>query len=233
MKRLLSLMAAVLLFSSIGEAKAGIINTIDRGWYENASGFHIPSNDNYFTGNTGGSFLNDFFVFNLAGQSGPVTSATFSAFNPSTGNSISSPEIFTLYEVTTPIATLVAGGSGLVAIHTDLGNGTVYGSVTVNPGDFNQFINVTLNSAGLAAINSNLGGQFAFGGSLGANPSGFVFGNTGIGNPQNGDTFLNLQSNNVSAVPEPATMTMLGIGVAGMFGFGLRRRRANTEATPA
>ena len=42
-----------------------------------------------------------------------------------------------------------------------------------------------------------------------------------------------ITANAVSAVPEPATMTMLGIGVAGMFGFGLRRRRANTEATPA
>lgn len=143
-----------------------IINATDSGWYDN-SGFHSSINSNYAVGEGDGIIVHNFFVFDLTGISMNIGSATLTIENPSNGYySGDAFEIWTLYDVSTDITSLTASGNGHTGIYDDLGSGTIYGSV-VETSDVNgQLVNVTLNAAGIAALNAAKGGLFAIGGAI-------------------------------------------------------------------
>lgn len=145
------------------------IQAIDTGWYD-SFGFHGPTNTNYFVGQLDATRqLRDFFAFNTSSLQGTILSAQLQAFNPGGVNagylSPDPTETLELFDVSTPISNLVAGGSGLTAIYDDLGTGTSFGTRVVSAADNGTLISMNLNAAGLAALGA-AGGQFAIGGTL-------------------------------------------------------------------
>src|SRR4051812_67509 len=149
----------VSLFCPLASAQTVIINFTDRGSYTE-TGFHNPSNPNYVVGDSRGfsgacGDCRNFFVFDLSNIVQPIASAKLAVFVPS---SVSGPgyvssdpsENYELHDVTTSLATLLAGTGG-VAAHTDLGAGVVYGSQTMTATDMGSVVEITLNSAAIAA----------------------------------------------------------------------------------
>ena len=137
----------------------------DSGWYS-ASGFHDPDNNNYFAGYSASSAaeFRNWFVFDLPVFTAPVASATLrlATFDAR----FSSNAIFELHHVSTSLAMLTNGGSGLTNIFGDLGDGAVFGTGVVSGGQGNSFISIPLNSNALATISSSFGQRFAIGGRL-------------------------------------------------------------------
>lgn len=151
---------------ALGYVETQSYNVADSGWY-NTAGFHGPTNTNYFVGQEFGIGYRDWFVFDVPMVAGPITSAQVELFNPSTGYfSPDGSETYTLFDVTTSIPTLRAGGSGLTGIYNDLGTGVSYGSVTVTSASNGTLVVITLNAAGLSAVAANQGGQLALGGAI-------------------------------------------------------------------
>ena len=185
------------------------LNASATGWWSQ-TGFHDSANPNYVAGNcppcAGGPLFNDYFVFGFASTLPTVTSAQLSIGNPASGSSTqgyvsaNATETLQIWDVSTVISTLIASGAGQVGIYNDLGSGTMFASQTVSGADNGTQIVITLNAAGIAAINAaiqNGGGGFAFGGAL-APPSG---------------------------VPEPSTAAFLGVGAAALAALARRRNR--------
>ena len=157
------------------------LSSTGSGWWDNG-GNHTATNTNYIAGiSSTGLEHHNFFVFNLATVTQNITAASLNIMNPSSGYSSADPnETYTMFDVSTAIATLTAGGSGQTAIFTDLASGTQYGAKTMSSADNNVLVNIPLNSAALAALNAAKGSQFAFGGAVtslatSASPQ-FVFG---------------------------------------------------------
>lgn len=149
------------------------LDAIDSGFYQEdgeGSRFNDPNNRNYIAGSDGATDHHNFFVFEIPnGQT--FTSATLLLFNtggfpcPSGYFSPNPTELYELYDVTTPVATLIpATGTGLVGIYEDLGSGTLFGSQTVSAADNGAIVSISLNADAIAAINSAAGSQFAIGG---------------------------------------------------------------------
>lgn len=228
--RLIS-MATVFMTLTIGgvaQATSYELNAIDSGWW-NSDGGHISTNSNYIAGRIGSLEYRNFFVFDLSGVSGTVTSASLQLFNPSTGYvSPDANEMYTLYDVSTSITALTTGGSGQTAIFTDLGTGTTYGSVSVSSGDNGQLVEITLNGNGLAALNGATG-SFAIGGaltSLSGSSTQHVFGWTHLGNPTKKLFLETGELSQTQPVPEPSTLVLVGSGLGLCFLSGYRKRQA-------
>jgi hypothetical protein len=144
----------------------------DTGWYDQ-SGFHVPTNLNYAAGyETFPATYHNFFVFDLSGISSPVYAATLRAYNPGIVpdgfdgyDSLDASETWAVYDVSTPIPNLL-NGTGGVAAHVDLGSGISYGDVEATSASNGNFVELSLNAFGIAAINAALGGDLAIGGAL-------------------------------------------------------------------
>lgn len=198
------------------------VNATDSGWYSEF-GFHDASNTNYITGFTGSQVTRSFFVFDLSSISGLIVSATlrlpnFQSLSPD------ATETFAMFDVSTALATLTAGGSGLTGIFADLGTGTSYGSGPTPGGvTLGTTQDFGLNADGLAALNAALGGQVALGGAL-TTLSGQVLANEyAFGFSQ--DSIPQLLVETTQAVPEPGNMmVVLLCGAAVVCGSRARRR---------
>ena len=153
---------------ALGALTAGrtiTLDYVDSGWW-NSFGEHEATNDNYFVGQVPDEYRN-FFVFDLAGVSGLIVDAQLRLTNPFGGFSSTDPtEIYSLFDVSTPISALSASGFGDTGIFDDLGTGATLGSQTVSFADDGQIVSVSLGQAGLSSLNAAEGGLFALGGAL-------------------------------------------------------------------
>jgi hypothetical protein len=110
----------------------------------------------------------NFFVFDIPATDATVTKAQLRfKFNASAYGSADSSETFALYDVTSNIDALLAGGDdtpGLSAIWSDLGSGHTYASRSFTEADQGKTITMTLDGTfrGLAQA----GGRIAIGGAL-------------------------------------------------------------------
>ncbi len=132
------------------------------GWVD--EGGYLQSGGNYAAGYASPAFhgrFRNFFVFDLAGVSGTVVSATLVAVNPS---SMGAPDTYTLYDVTTPSTVFeTEEAEDASAVFADLGTGTVLGSATLSDATTSPVI-VPLNAAGVAEVQSALGAPLVIGG---------------------------------------------------------------------
>jgi hypothetical protein len=221
MKKLL--LCALLTIAATSAKAEVILNALDSGWY-NASGSHISTNTNYIAGicsdcTPRGTDFRNFFVFDTSLIAGQVTSAKLQL----SAGVIATSGIYTLFDVTTPVESLVAGGTNQLASYQDLGEGVSYGTANLLASQSGGIVEITLNTAAIAAINMSPN-LFAVGGSFAS--AGFqAFGNTGNGTVnQTRRLIVNFEP---AAVPVPGTIVLLGLG---MFGIGLsasRRLAAN------
>jgi hypothetical protein len=169
----------------VGGASANTLtlNAIGSGWWD-STGSHTATNPNYIAGLYTNEYR-DYFVFDLAGISQPITGATLLVFNPSGGYSSADPtETYAVFDVSTPIATLQASGTGRTDVFADLGTGAAFGTRDVSAIDNGQIVSIDLNSTAINSLNAALGGQFAVGGavtSLSGTAIQYVFGSSGTG----------------------------------------------------
>jgi hypothetical protein len=174
--------------------------------------------DNSFT------VTRNFFVFDLASVVQPIASAKLALFVPSalSGPGYNSPdpsENYEVHDVTTSIATLVAGTGG-VAAYNDLAGGNVYGSRTMTAADMGTLVEVTLSPAAIADLDAATR-LIGIGGSLttldGVANSEFTFGSSG--------NVADITELRITLVPEPSSAILCFLA-----SLALIRRRQRSRA---
>ncbi len=183
----------------------------DSGRYSSA-GFHNPSDTDY-TAQVGAT--RSFFVFDLTSLTDPrpVASASLVLDTGTVSSGAFGGITYTLFEVSNPIPTLVAGGSGLTAIYDDLGSGVPYSAATeIEPGTSNTDKSIPLLPAGVAAVEAAQGGMLAIGGGPTGLSGNFAFSGTDVSGAR-----LVIEFEDPALVPvlSPAAVTMLASLLAG------------------
>lgn len=187
MKRIVvysSLLVCSFLIAFLGSATAATLNlpAIDRGFFSTTGG-SAPYYAGYVVGDSrpGGSSdfsaadFRNFFVFDLASVALPIESADLALYMPAiplffgglyfNGYDSDDPsETYELHDVFTPIDTLI-NATGGPAMHTDLGDGAIYGSRVIAPADNGTIVQMKLSPVAIANMN-NTHGYFAIGGKL-------------------------------------------------------------------
>jgi hypothetical protein len=230
---------AVLILSPCQHAGALVIDAFDQGTYNSGYGYPSHNSGDTETGTGQTTYLrpdnpgavyrhyhNAFFVFDLKSINSDIYSAkleielkSYESRDPS--------ESFVVYDVTTPIDELIAGGRHLWnPIGLDLESGTEYGSGAVKQSDVGSIVSIKLSASAIFDLNSSLGGLFAVGAHCitAGNPQPGLFNIDYINFGEQGDGVHRLILG-TTPVPEPATMLLLGTGLIGLAGWGKKRYR--------
>lgn len=133
------------------------LTAVASGFYGDA-GTHTPGN--YAAGwyaTKDPTETRDYFVFDLTNVPGTIIAAYLRLSTAPQGSvrfgSDDPSETFTLFAVTTPLATLTAGSGGTAAFN-DLGAGTTYGSAVATE-TLGTTIDVSLNGSGVGFLQAN------------------------------------------------------------------------------
>lgn len=172
----------------------------DSGWWSSLTG-HDAINKNYLAGvcnDCSGVNHNNYFTFDLSEISGTVISASLNLFNYRIAGSAIE---YQLYDINSPLSAVRANGGSNNPVYNDLMTGISYGSIVYDQP--NKLSTISLNTAGILALNNALGGEFGVGGSV----------TGGIDGPPS-----------PPPIPEPETYAMLLAGL-GLIGLMSRRRK--------
>lgn len=172
----------------------------DSGWI-NSDGVHEAGNTNYYSGefDCGGTGVcRNFFSFDLTGLTGPITSAglTLNTYTISVSGTY-----FIFGTSLTPSQVNSANGYTNLGYYNALASGPLLGSIALTPGDSGTTETINFTSAGLAWLQANEDTQVVIGGE-------FCVGTSCAG-----------------AVPEPASLLMLGSGLLGIGGLVRKRMK--------
>jgi len=229
-------LAALLLLASTLQAETLTLTAVDLGYYEQMSsdsGYSDPLTVNYLAGRytfgTTGEYRN-FFVFNLGTVTDQIVSAKL-VLNTLGIQAANEYETFQLYDATTPIATLTAGGYNQSDTFSDLGSGVAYGSRNYYPsesdsdGTNNTRAEIILNADFVAAANTARGGEVALGGAVtsllpASTADQYLFGYADA-TPLT-DAQLVIET---VPVPEPSMLFLSAAGCVGLLAFAWRKRR--------
>ncbi len=162
----------------------------------------------------------NFFVFDLSSVTSTIIGAELRLQTLETTNLTNYS--YQVHDISTDPSLL--GVDASPAIFDDLGDGPVYGLTS----DFSGlFTSVSLNPAGLSALNMSQGQQFAVGGRfipefLAGGFDNALFRNFGgVTNPTT-QLVLELDS---APVPEPSTIFLFGSGLIGLIGWQYRKKQ--------
>jgi hypothetical protein len=141
--------------TSQSEFTPGVKN---QGWWSPTAS-NLDANDSYVVGRVGSDLFRNFFSFNLSSAC-PASSVTLQL----TRAGQIGPLTYSLFDVSTPAATLNANVGASQTIFNDLGSGSNFGSFPVAQGSEADVLSFPLNAAGVAAFNAARGGFFSIGG---------------------------------------------------------------------
>jgi hypothetical protein len=211
------------------------LEAVDSGAYF-ANGLHNPGIENYLTG-VFGQEHRSFFVFDFSSVVGTIEAATLRLFNPEVSEFLHgyvSPdptETLNIHHVSTPAADIVVNTGGITSFN-DLGSGTLYGSKIVSAADNGTVVEIILNGAAIADLNTATG-LFVLGGALGTIGAGdqFVFGFSMAAFVADHTRQLVLD---VRSVPEPSSLSLIiALALLGAASAARRRHPAPHRPTSA
>jgi autotransporter-associated beta strand protein len=143
------------------------LNAVSQGWYNSiGTGNGGAANQNYFAGENSSdtNIYRNWVVFDVP-VSGPIIHAEL-FINCYDNYSTNGSQTYLLRKVTTPIATLEAGGSGHVGIYNDLGTGAVYAVRSISTNEAQQTAIIPLDVQFFNDAAAVSGSQIALGGSI-------------------------------------------------------------------
>lgn len=215
--------AACILLGGIASAQAAIITVstsdglVSPGrdnqgfWLVDEANANL-TNDNYFTREAGSFMHRSYFSFDLSSVTGNVTGAILELRRYSTDSNAT----LEFFDVSTSATDLAQRGIIDNSIHADLGSGVSYGSFAAGPGSPSDVMSFSLNPSAFADIDSAFGGYFSIGvtstGGTSFSASGDEPGNGGPGYTQQ----LVLVTEETTAIGEPGTLAILGLGLVGL-----------------
>lgn len=195
----------------------------NQGWWNNKQTNPNPVNTNYFAGRQLGDESEEFrnyFSFDLSGISGIVVSARLEVVRYLSREGAA----YQLFDVSTSPEDLARRQIIDLDVFNDLGTGTSYGTFNIGAGEREDLLSFLLNDDALLDINASLGSFFSIGGVSANNVSLFLFSHSG------GIQRLVLETEDIIAVPEPATAGLFGLGLVGLGVVSRRRRKKQSKA---
>jgi hypothetical protein len=221
--------ALVTIDTSLNEFRPGLEN---QGWWPPTIGYsNNTDSDSHFVGwSTPGysdTEVRSFFSFYLDPallKNSIITGASFIIRKGESGGD-AAQETISLFDVTSPLSTVMHNVSSNFSVWTDLGTGTSYGNYMYAPGgNPDENLVIPLDGTALAAMNAGFGSYFTMGAAI-TSGDGFIFRQ----NP--GSLGVQALALEITPVPEPSAIALFVLAL-GMLAFWHAKMRRSYSWLP-